>query len=150
MSTRSEIFREFVRIVTDDAQVKDSVFLVRSWQGNADDANPPTLDDLPWLRLSPYGGPSKWFATDTMEVVMTVWIETLVGNNDADASMNLWEALSSVMRSPDTALSMLQFGVTRISPSMEAYGQEPHVPRWAPHLTDGIYAKGTVELLFYD
>lgn len=53
------IWEAIKTILRADVNLK-TIRTLRLWEGNPDDANPPGLGELPWVRVTPIRSPMKW------------------------------------------------------------------------------------------
>lgn len=99
-------FREFVAILMEDPDLSREVKNWTTYDGDRDnDALPSTVNELPYIRISPQLGPwsraASWGAAAVADSPVFVTIETAVAGTNWDDSANLWAAIHRRIYSQD-------------------------------------------------
>jgi hypothetical protein len=87
------VFRTLVQVLQSDPQLASYVKTWRTWTGDVDDANDPSIFELPWVRLSPIGDPEYMANVGQHAAPFTVKIETLQDGTRIDDPMDLYQAI---------------------------------------------------------
>ncbi len=90
-------FRAVDAVLRADPDLKRVVKTIMSWQGDALDDARPTLNLVPWLRITPVAGPAAWETEGQHRMPMAVEFELAVQGTCSDQIMNLWSAVRSAL-----------------------------------------------------
>lgn len=125
----------------------------RTWDGTQRDAELPTLNEMPCIRLTPRGDVMAWAVMGQVNnpshsMTMNIDIETWVPGSNVRPSMELFEAiLESLFPVQDTdratalAEAMAAVGVSRRELLKAAFGDVAE--------SGYVYGKGLYQLTFY-
>lgn len=87
------LFRDVERQLRADPTCAAVVKTWRTWEGKPADKTPFSVEQAPWVRITPRMGPEEWWAASTMSGWQFSECEVAVEGTCLDDLLNLWGAL---------------------------------------------------------
>lgn len=147
--TNTSVFRAIVNVLKCDPDLKSVGVTWRLWEGVPADIEVPSIDQCPWIRLTPRTGPEDFWTPSELKGTLRIDAEIWVAGTCMDDLTNLWGAAQRAL-SPldatrrDAIVMMLQsptvggwVGACRfVNASMTAAGDDGHLEGSASILID--------------
>lgn len=90
-------FVAVTEILRSDSDLRRVGLTLRAWDGAVEDAAPPTLARLPFLRITPAPSSSAWESEGQHRFEMTLNLDVVVQGTRAANLLNLWGAIRSAL-----------------------------------------------------
>ena len=78
------------------------------WEGDVDDTDPPSQGELPYVQVSPQGGPTGWFHNQTHVAEMSITFSYVLDGTSVDEGHKFWRAIERAYFPADGTVAGVQ------------------------------------------
>ncbi len=140
--TLSQIW-DVVRVALQtDPVLQSAVDTMQFWQGDENDLVEPTDENLPFLRMTPMVGQSKWLDENAHQFNWPIKLELGVAGTDCRVMFDYWEAIRRALFTGNTLLNTL-YPFQVIQKTLTSPATEPHL--WGD--ASGLSAVAILQIL---